>query len=428
MTRSVRVPRGARRLAVTASAWLSKGGFRNLLAAQMVAATAGLIVNVLSARGMGPDGRGALAFYLQLVYVLSAVVLAGTDRALPAVRRDSLAPQAAEGQMLRLLAPGFAVTIAALVVGPVVGAVAGVAAGVLVSGAAAMVALWGNTVMVALRAAAITSGDTTRFLKLMIGGQALLVMGACGLLVLSVENPAIWLCLYGVALLLPACTALARRRPAVRGPAEDRAATRRLGLRLAPTVIANIVMLRSDRLLLPLLSDAAQLGLYVVVAAVTELIAWPVQSFVDGRVPLWGRPMQRGVFRPGRILAVAALIAGVAATALGFLLGGLLVPVFGDEYEPARTLIWPLAIAGGLYAFSRFGVAMTVAANRSSLAGSIDVTAMLVAATAYVLLIPGRGAEGAALGSLLGYGVAAVASAIAVLQLSRGTRISREGT
>jgi O-antigen/teichoic acid export membrane protein len=100
----------------------------------------------------------------------------------------------------------------------------------------------------------------------------------------------------------------------------------------------------------------------------------------------------------------------------------LLVPVFGDQYSAARPLIWPLAAAGGLYAFSRFGVAITVAGNRSSLAASIDVSGMVVAALAYLVFIPEHGAAGAAVGSLLGYGVAALASSFAVLWMGKARR------
>ncbi|WP_141437053.1 lipopolysaccharide biosynthesis protein [Blastococcus aggregatus] len=388
------------------------------MAAQVAAAAAGLLVNVLAARGMGPDGRGALAFYLQLAYVLSAVLLAGTDRALPAVRRNSFALRAAEGQMLRLLGPGVAVTVFVLLLGPVVAGFAGAEMGGILAAAAAAMALWGNTVLLALRAAAIAAEDTGRFLRVMVSGQAILVVGACGLLALSIESTTVWLCLYGGALLLPAAVALVLQRPDLHGNAADRRTTRRLGLRLAPTVIANMVMLRSDRLLLPVLADPAQLGLYVVVAGVTELISWPIQSFVDGRVPLWRRALDQGSLATSRVLGGAAVAAVVATVTVGHSISWLLVPVFGTQYESARPLIWPLAIASGLYAFSRFGAAITVAANRSSLATAIDVTGMLVSASAYVFLIPEHGASGAAVGSLLGYGVAAVASAGAVLRLS----------
>ena len=103
------------------------------------------------------------------------------------------------------------------------------------------------------------------------------------------------------------------------------------------------------------------------------------------------------------------------------LLSVLLVPVFGEDYSAARPLIWPLAAAGGLYAFSRFGVAVAVAANRSSLAAGVDVSGMVVSTLIYVLLIPTQGAVGAAMGSLLGYGVAAVASSLAVVRIGCGS-------
>ncbi len=321
--------------------------------------------------------------------------------------------------MLRLLTPSLALTVLLLGGLGVAAGTGAITGDVVLVAAALALALWGNTIMVSFRTAAIAAQSTGRFLKITIAGQVSLVFGAALLLAFSVAAPAVWLSLYGGVFLLPTAVALLSARPKTKGHDQERAATRRLGLRLAPTVVANMVMLRSDRLLLPVLSDPTQLGLYIVVAAVTELIAWPVQNYVDGRVPLWRRALVAGSFPAGRLLGGAALFGVGGVAVVGSILTVLLVPLFGGDYSAARSLIWPLAIASGLYAFSRFGVAMTVAANRSSLAASIDVSGMLVAAFAYVVLIPSHGALGAAVGSLLGYGIAALASTLAVVRLYR---------
>ncbi|MCF6745197.1 hypothetical protein E9529_13115 [Blastococcus sp. KM273128] len=284
--------------------------------------------------------------------------------------------------------------------------------------AALLLALWGNALLLSLRAAGIAGQDTSRFLRTMLAAQVILVTGAGVLLALSVESPPVWLCLYGSSLLIPTLLAVIWSPPKVAADAEGRTATRKLGLRLAPTMVANMVMLRADRLLLPVLSSPEQLGLYVVVAAVTELIAWPVQAFVDGRVPLWRVSIDMGTLSVGKILGFAAAFTGLGSAVVALSLAALLIPVFGEEYSPARQLVWPLAAAGGLYAFSRVGLAMAVAGNRSRLAASIDISGMMVAAAAYIVLIPEHGATGAALGSLLGYGIAALASAAVVWRMA----------
>jgi O-antigen/teichoic acid export membrane protein len=402
--------------------WFSHKVFRDLFAAQIVSASAALLVNVMSARGMGPDGRGALALYLQLSYVVSAVCLAGLDRALPAVNYRGMSLPVAEGQILRLLLPSGLLTILALAcwIAPGFWGDPSAVDLSLLAGAFGL-ALWGNVGMLAMRASAIAAQETVRFLLVMMTGQALLVVGASVLLAFAVEAPSAWLTLYGLALLGPVAVALFKRRPALSGNARQGIKVRRLGLKLAPTVVANMVMLRSDRLLLPLLGSVEQLGLYIVVAAITELIGWPVQTFVDGRIPGWRSALERGGLRVGRLLVAVGVYAVVGVLGVSFLLRLSLTAVFGQEYAQSLVLVLPLAAAAGLYAFSRVGMGLTIASDRASLAAAIDVCGMAVAAAAYLLLIPSAGAAGAAIGSLLGYGVAAAISAAAAIWVSRST-------
>jgi O-antigen/teichoic acid export membrane protein len=393
-------------------AWSSGRVVRDLLAAQVLTAGASLVVNVISARGMGPSGRGALAFYLQLVYLIGAVCIAGADRALPAVRRRPPAVRTAEREMLRLVAPSFGATAVVLLAGIAAAALlpASHGWGVLLA-CAFFAALWGNVGLVAFRSAGITAQETGRFLAATGAAQALLVAGAAVLLGASVESPTAWLALYGAAFLLPLVGALASRaRPGVDAGTVRYA--RRLGWRLTPMVVANMVMLRSDRLLLPLLADATQLGLYVVVATVTELLTWPVQNYADGRIPALRAGLESGRLAVGRLFGTVGAYAVTAALLVALVLNVLLVPVFGAAYEQSRALIWPLAAAAALYAVSRPGTAICLAAGRPSRANLIDLSGMAVAVPAYLLLIPAAGAMGAALGTLLASAATAVVAVV----------------
>jgi O-antigen/teichoic acid export membrane protein len=402
--------------------WLAHKVFRDLFAAQIVSASAALLVNVMSARGMGPDGRGALALYLQLSYVVSAMCLAGVDRALPAVNHGRMSLTDAEGRMLRLLLPSGLLTILALGcwVAPALWGDTSALDLFLLAGAFC-VALWGNVGMLAMRASGIAAQDTVPFFLVMTTGQTLLVVGASALLALGVEGPAAWLTLYGLALLGPVAVALFKHRPTLSEDVRQIIQVRRLGFKLAPAVVANMVMLRSDRLLLPLLGSVEQLGLYIVVAAITELIGWPVQAFVDGRIPAWRSALERGRLRVGRLLVVVGAYALLGVLGVSILLRLVLTSVFGQEYAESLALVLPLAAAAGLYAFSRVGMGLSIAGDRASLAAAIDVCGMIMAVLAYLLLIPTAGAMGAALGSLLGYGVAAVISAATAVWVSRPT-------
>ena len=59
-----------------------------LLISQMSVAAGALLVNVVSARALGPSGRGALALHLQLTYVVTAVVLVFTMRRISVFRPE----------------------------------------------------------------------------------------------------------------------------------------------------------------------------------------------------------------------------------------------------------------------------------------------------------------------------------------------------
>jgi O-antigen/teichoic acid export membrane protein len=392
---------------------LGRGVARDLMVAQLAAAAASLVVNVVAARGMGPAGRGALAFFLQLTYVGSALSMAGADRALPALRRPTPGLRTAEGEVLRLLLPSFVLSAVAALVWAVGSSEAdGEGAWRWTVAVAFFVALWGNVSLVALRTAAITAQQSGRYLTITVAGQAALVAGALGLLVVSVESVDAWLLLYGAAFLVPAAIAVLVRRPDGRVSRPDLQAARTLGLRLTPMVLANMITLRSDRIILPIVGDATQLGLYVIVATVTELLAWPVQNVVDARVPGWRARLEEGRLDVAKLFAAVTAYAAAGAVGIALALHVLLVPVFGAAYEQSTRLIWPLAVAAGLYAVSRVGIAVCVAANRAARANLIDLSGTLVAVPGYLLLIPGQGAAGAALATLLAYGTAAVVSVL----------------
>jgi O-antigen/teichoic acid export membrane protein len=193
---------------------------------------------------------------------------------------------------------------------------------------------------------------------------------------------------------------------------------RREGLALLPSTLANTGMLRTDRLLLPALASTAALGLYATVATVTELLAWPVQSYADARLGGWRAAADAGQLRTWRLLGRGALYALAAAPVLGALTYVLIVPVFGARYAGARSLVAPLVAAAALYGVSRVALAVLVARRRALLASGAEVCGFAVSVAGYLALIPGRGAAGAAYASLVGYG-ACLAFAAAALAWGR---------
>src|SRR4051812_50086550 len=98
------------------------------------------------------------------------------------------------------------------------------------------------------------------------------------------------------------------------------------------------------------------------------------------------------------------LVGGVASV--------VLVPLFGIEYRPSLDFVWPLAVAAGLYGMARLGVGVSIARGRPAHATAIELTGMVAAFAAYLILIPTFGALGAAWGCLIGYGVGAGGGAV----------------
>ncbi len=82
----------------------------------------------------------------------------------------------------------------------------------------------------------------------------------------------------------------------------------------------------------------------------------------------------------------------------------LVVPVFGQQYAPAKAVVLPLVAAAGMYALSRISLGLLVAKGHGALVSAAEIAGFVVSFAGYLLLIPAHGMLGAAYGSLLGYG------------------------
>jgi O-antigen/teichoic acid export membrane protein len=384
-----------------------------LLAAQLATALASLAINIVAARTMGPDGRGTLALALQLAYVVTTLCTLGVDKAYPAVRPHGQQPDlnSAQGDLVRLIVGPTAICCGLVaVVGcttPLLGEHA------LVYSGGFVILLIGNVLLVLMRSAASASSQAADYVRAVVIAQALLLTLALTLAVASVDTTHTWLAVYGASLAVPAALLVLRRRGRVRKDhAAARRTARRMGIRLMPAAISNMVMLRSDRLLIPLFGSTEQLGLYVVVATITETLAWPVQAYVDSRIPHWAQAHRAGSLSLRRVgMGIGAILA-LCVLLVGSVASVAVVPLFGTEYRPSLNFVWPLAVAAGLYGMARLGVGVSIARGRPSHATAIEVTGMVAAFAAYLLLIPALGALGAAWGCLIGYGTGALGSAI----------------
>lgn len=382
-----------------------------LLLAQVVAAAAAFGINLMAARVMDPDGRGVLALALQVSYVATTAALLGVEA--PYVARRAAPFPVVARELTSLLRPGYWFT--ALGVATAVALYLDGRTGLATTVLLASVYAFGNTHVRAVRTAYIASGAFRPFAATAVVSQLALLAAGAVLLVLEVADPNVWIAVY--ALLSMVALLVLRTGGRRAGTAPDRtalAAVRGQGLRLVPASFGNTAMLRSDRLLLPALASASELGLYVVVATATEIAGWPVKQWVDASLRRWrdqGAAGTPGTVRlvataAGLALALSAVLAGVTYAAVTYLLP--------EAYHPSRVLLLPLGAATVVYAATRVQQGLLVARGEAGRVSAVELAGMAVSVVLYVVLIPGWGATGAAVGSLVGYSACLAAGAVAL--------------
>ncbi|GLZ01388.1 hypothetical protein Acsp02_86390 [Actinoplanes sp. NBRC 103695] len=384
----------------------------HLFGGQLTVAICAFLVNLLSSRVMGPSGRGELAFYLQVSYVLGVIGLAGLDRAYPAraALRNTLAVGSSEFR--RLVKPSL--IMALLSAATIALALDNGSVGALVVAAALALVTFGNCLTGGLRAVCTVASSGRSFLTTSLAAQISLASIATGLSLAGEKSTATWLGAYAICITVPPTIFLwaikaDKSKTAERNPTSLRR-IRRLGLALMPSSLASIIATRSDRIMLPWMASYQQLGLYVVVATVCEMAQWPLQAWIDAHAPAWHRAFIAGNLRPFRKMCHVAVLAVPASAAVYLGCRFAVLPLFGDAYSAAANLILPLSAASALLILSRCALGLAVAMGSSTSPLISDTCAMVVAVTAYVLMIPSMGALGAAWGSLLSYCTAAVVS------------------
>jgi O-antigen/teichoic acid export membrane protein len=312
-----------------------------------------------------------------------------------------------------LLRPGFLFAAASLLVG----------AGLATSGypqlgmASALVSvyLFGNMHVQAIRAAFIASGAVKYFIISALVSQAgLFVLGAI-FLVTDVGDPNMWFLAYAVTSFIAVVIAWLNRDRTVAGPVRNDPTLqviRSQGLKLLPASLGNTAMLRSDRLLLPLLASTSELGVYVVVSTIMEIATWPVQQWVDASLRKWNLAISRTPRQGFILMAKAGAFVAALSLAFGVLAHETVIRLLPVAYHQSVVLIVPLGIASVLYAMTRVQQGMLVAQGHAGRVSAVELTGMIASVALYVVLIPGHGAMGAALGSLIGYFTCLVAGAV----------------
>lgn len=366
-------------------------------AAALVAA----VVNIVMARGLGPDARGNVAFLLQVAYFAAPLAILAADRVL--LRRRDLAD-------FPSVVPPRVWTLATAATLSVILGVALSSAHVIV-GLIVVTVAWFNV----RRAQAITAGTLGSYARPFMCWQLLILLGSCALWAMGITSWPLWALVYGLPALLVVVRPLALPTSTVS----------RVGLRnsaaLTLGALTQSFSLRGERVLLPLMTSPAELGLYAVVATATEPLYWAGQALADHRTSVAkARPNARGVTR--LVMKDLALFVPVAA-AVGVALHLLIVLIFGNAFTNAVHLVLPLAIASVALVLYRQCAGLLLAHAPHRVGWSEGMTAV-VALGLYTFAIHGWGAMGAAWASAATYSTGFVIATVALVTapVSQGSR------
>jgi hypothetical protein len=402
-----------------------------LLVSQVAVALGALVVNVLAARALGPAGRGALALHLQITYIASAVLLLGRDRSFLATGVEGISLRSSTRQMISLLPMPLTLSlIFSVAVGLAFHSSGELEAAALVVGYILVV----TGIMLSRfdRSAAIVATSPWYFTAAVLASQILLIGTSLALLISHVTSVTVWFLAYGLTLGLPfVCSVLLslRGKGTLDVGAGTNRAARKLGMRLLPSVIGEMALLRADRLLVPLLASYYQLGIYVVAATMTELASWPLLQYVDSRTRGWVTRFVQGTLSPWRIFAGTSIFS-VCLSAAVAVPAYIAIPVlFGADYHEAQTLIPVLSIATALFGISRVAIGLATVAGVAHWPGWINGAGLVSSLAFCVLLVPQYGALGASYASLISYGACAGLAIVAVARVSRltGLQLSQSG-
>lgn len=374
-----------------------------LIGSQIVIGVASLVVNLLSARVLGPVGRGELALYVQLALVASVFCVLGADQAYPAALTVRPTVQTAGRDVWRLIRWSTLLVAAAVASGVVIKNGATGDGWILCAGFVLYVT--GLVLLQVLTAASVAASSTRRQLAVVVVWQLTLIPAGGLLAVLGVRSPGVWFCLSGATGMLPLAVALFRHRPA--RPREQSGAdlnrARSLGLRLLPATIINMLLLRVELFLIPWLASLGELGIYIVVVTLTGLIDLPMRHLLRAKAPDLTDQIRAGRLRHRRILLLGFGYGVGGGLAVGTVAGIVLVPFFGTEYADAVDLALPLGLAAGAYSFSRIGAIICIAAHMPHLNTVLELLGLVTSILGCLILVPGHGATGAALATLFAY-------------------------
>jgi O-antigen/teichoic acid export membrane protein len=389
---------------------LASASARRIVVTRVASLAVVFIGAIILSRTLGPDGRGAHAFYVALTILLAAIlgVSAPTGGYVLAMRHDVAPRELAINATWLAVAAGCLAAAVTVVLQAMFGFMPAPLASVPTWPLLIAVGVTGFTANTHQLQLALARGRSMAGAALSFGPTTLAAIGYLLLPVIDGGLPvALWifaLAPYAVAV----AAALARPPLSIAAFGRPRISLAgrsvRQGLRTYPGEIASMLHLRADVLLLGILATTASLGIYVVAYQTVEPIL--VLSTAGGATILGlghGRPEVEGGTVTARLIRETLLVGGLLAI-IAAILSPFLVPlVYGQAFADA---VIPLAIlAPGVVAFACGRIAMADLLRRNMLerTAAIAVVVMVLNVGLNLALIPVLGAVGAAIASLISY-------------------------
>lgn len=351
-----------------------------------VAAIVAFLCNILMSRALGPASRGQVAFVLQCAYLIGPVIVLGVDRTL--LRDDALRDRRAARRHLMWIGTVFAILFLGIfqdwraLAAPI-----------------AYATCW----MVVARSNALREHSLVGYILLALAYQGFVLACTVVLYLVGTTDWLLWLLPYALpAVAIVAYDLIGDFRGRLRGAFDGVTST---SLRVLPSTIANTVMLRVERVIMPLVATDADLGIYVAVATATETLSWLANALADHRVARFGTQTggARGLVR---MIGRDALAFAFIAMIVGWSTWWLILPVFGTAFAAGRELVLPLCIAAVVLALFKQFNARLLAGPRPGGVTVASSAGAIVSVPIYCWAIANWGALGASWACVAVYSVA----------------------
>ena len=402
--------------------WLSRarGESLALAVAKVLAAGCALVVAAVSARNLGPSGRGEIVFVVTVVMLCSEFVSLGANVSgrIQILRKSGVLIEDYLGLVIALvMVQALLVTLILTTVGQ---ARFGLDSATCLFGVALGVSMFFVNMMVDA-AFAVRRTLETGIREVLVGAVSMLCVVAALVVGRLSVSLVIGLTAVGYATGGAYLWAIVSRSAnRVRFVPSNWSSILRSGIPILAGSLGQAVAFRVDRLIVGLLSTSAALGVYSVAATAAELpriLLIPAVQILANRVAigditlhsLW--PILRRL-----VLAYAVLMVGVAVAG-----AAIITPIVGSGFAAVSDSIAVLALSESLLGLFFVSVAVMTGLGHFHRLPAPSLCGAAVIVVADIMVVPRFGSIGAAWVRVAGFGLMALVASVLALSCVRSS-------